>query len=60
MSAKIDATEIIVSVVPLPDGVMGLSNKGRLFHRVIDPKAYNTDGRNTIAHVWHEIKGPLE
>ena len=36
-----------------------LSSTGRLFYQVLDPRNFNTDGRNEIKHIWREVELPF-
>lgn len=52
------AGDRVVSLCYAPDGMIALTETGRLFKRENDPGHYN-DGRTTQKFKWTEIEGPL-
>ena len=48
----------IVTLCPLPTGMMALMDDGRLFFRELDNR--NFDGRNPMKYVWRQVEGPLD
>ncbi len=48
----------LISIASTPDGMIALTETGRLFQRMTDPKHHN-DGRTRIKFMWLEIEGPL-
>ncbi len=52
-------SEQLVSIVPVPEGLMALTSTGRLFFRTMDNRSYNTTGINPgPKYLWREVEGP--
>ncbi len=52
------ASDKIVSITGTPEGMIALTEAGRLFLYKTDPHYFN-DGRTSIKYMWSEISGPL-
>lgn len=59
-----DSKEHVVAICPMQgEGqhtLVVLTDRGRLFERVADPKQFNTGPNAQRAYLWRELKGPLD